>query len=190
MIASRSIAACGVVLLAVPLARAESPPAKLDAALRGGVLSSTNYDVSAGGLIEGEAAYRFAPAWRAGGYLGWATVRSTSSVDTTQRFEAVRFGARGAWHARADRLLDPWAGVSFGALCTTGTLSGRLGAEVGFDLGLDVRVAPAVVIGPVFALSIPLGNGQLHPWTTPVGAYFSGVPLSVPVPFLRVAVAF
>ena len=184
-----AVGMCTAVFVAGSPAHAETEPT-IDVALRGGLVSSTNFDVAAGGLVEGEVDYRLTPAWRAGAYVGWASVQSTSSVDSTQHFDAVRFGARGAWHMRAAKTLDPWAGMSLGGFCTTGMSPGRWGADLGFDLGLDVRIAPSVVIGPVFALMIPLGNGQLHSWTTPVGSYYSGLPLNVPLPFLRVAVAF
>ena len=184
-----SVGMCASLFVGGGPARAETEPT-VDVALRGGLVSSTNFDVAAGGLLDGEVGYRLTPAWRSAAYMGWATVRSTSSADSTQQFEAVRFGARGAWHMRPARTLDPWAGISFGGFRTTGVSPGRWGAELGFDVGLDVRIAPRVVIGPAFALMIPLGNGQLHPWTTPVGGYFSGIPVNVPLPLLRIAVAF
>jgi hypothetical protein len=199
-----------VALTLTRMAQAETESRQyIDAAVRGGFLASTGFGVSYGALFGVELDHRVTPAWRAGAYLERASVHSGGDTEYYhgERFEAVRFGARGQWHARPEKVIDPWLGASVGAFYTTDALfsdsaagdlfPGRWGADVGFDAGLDFHIGRIFTIGGVIMVVIPLGNDRLPAAPeerahvgTGVGAYYSAFFVWVPWPALRLGLTF
>lgn len=195
-----AVCALWIVLTFASETRSEAdPPQRFDASIRGGLVASDGFSGSSGGVLGGEFGYRLTSAWRVGGYLGFATVKSTIG-DTAfydhEYYEALRFGARGEWHARPTAVVDPWLGASAGAFDTVHLIdpdveAGLWGVDIGADAGLDFHIGSTFTAGLLFAVAIPLVNGrQAKDRATGVGMIYSACCFGVPVPLARLGVAF
>ena len=86
-------------------------------------------------------------------------------------------------------VVDPWAGVSFGAFSASqvrnmasGETTGGFGADFGLDFGLDFHFAHFLTLGVVFATVIPVSNRDVIK-----GAAYYSAWGKVPLPMLRVS---
>jgi len=152
-----------------------------------------------GFLLGAEADHRILPSVRVGAYFELVALESPSSdqvINNEAYFEAYRFGVRGQWHIRPDRLLDPWIGATMGAFVTTGLpvlsdpvaepVPGRWGGDVGLETGLDFHLGPVFTVGPVFMMVVPFGPVKQKADSTSAGVYYS-VPY---LPLLRLGATF
>lgn len=122
-----------------------------------------------------------------GGYFNYGfasnaqTAQSTCPPEAACGAQQFRFGVNAAWRFLPRRVVDPWAGLSFGYDLINLTASDSVGntissaplygLEIGLHLGVDIRPASFWGFGPYVELSGGhyewSGSYNLHGWVTP-----------------------
>jgi hypothetical protein len=161
---------------AAPWTPSSSTRGQVDIGGRAGVtdaFGATPYKAYNGGaLVGGEVLVHLSSAVRVGGFLEstWQLLpNGDGGSGSGPNFSETRFGARGQWHARPDRVVDPWLGLSLGAIhggtcfCGEPTHS-RWAMEIGGDVGLDFHLGRYLAVGPLLSIDTPLFD---HPSPIP-----------------------
>ncbi|HEY4120158.1 MAG TPA: hypothetical protein VGM56_19975 [Byssovorax sp.] len=190
------------LVLACAFARAagaETPPRepRVDVGIRGGFVSASSVGEPAGALAYAEVNAHLAPWLRVGVYVAHTHAESMSSdgsAEFGQIFDVWRVGAKGELHARPHGVVDPWAGVGAGAFIDEHYPEPRPhggdGLDLSLDVGVDFHIGRVVTLGVVYMLVVPATNAAAYSsHGFGGGTYYTGV-LDVPVPALRLDVAF